>query len=111
MPSQARGSASPGTAQAVVCQGKKCARSCNHDSLVRALCKVGEVRVVRCQKICHGSVVGLALDGRLEWFEDIDSAKLCVELKRAATSATRKGLPAVLKKRRLKRLAGHPPRR
>ncbi len=97
--------------QAVVCQGKKCSRSCNHEALLRALCKVGDVQVVRCQKICHGSVVGAELDGRLEWFEGIDSGKLCVKMKQVVARGTRTGLPAALKKRRIKRLAGSAPRR
>jgi hypothetical protein len=99
-----------GSGVAVVCGGKKCVRACEHDALVRSLCKVGSVQVVRCQKICHGSVVGALLDGRLEWFERIDSARLCVVMKKAVSRGSRHGLPAVLKKRRLKRLRGRPPR-
>jgi len=45
------------------------------------------VRVVRCQKICHGSVVGAELDGRLEWCEHIDSTKLGVKLTRPSPAA------------------------
>jgi hypothetical protein len=95
----------------VVCQSKKCSRACAHDTLLRALCKVADVRVVRCQKICHGSVVGAELDGRLEWFERIDSPKLAVKLKQVVAGGTRKRLPPALKKRRLKALAGRSPRR
>ena len=58
----------------VVCGGKKCSRACAHGALVRGLCRVTGAQVVRCQKICHGSVVG-ALDGRIEWFEEIGSGK------------------------------------
>ena len=97
--------------RAVVCQGKKCSRACAHDALLRSLCKVADVRVVRCQNICHGSVVGVELDGRLEWFERIGSAKLGVTVKKAVAGGTRSRLPAALKKRRLKRLAGRSPRR
>lgn len=50
---------------AYVCIGKKCARACEHDQLVRALCKVVTVHAVRCQKICHGSVVGAVLDDEI----------------------------------------------
>jgi hypothetical protein len=95
----------------VVCQGKKCSRACAHDALLRALCKVADVRVVRGQKICRGSVVGADLEGRLKWFERIDSPELCVDLKKAVVGGTRRRLPPALKKRRLKRLAGQPPRR
>ena len=97
-------------AVAVVCQGKKCSRACYHQALLRALCKVGDVRVVPCQKVCHGSVVGAELDGELEWFERIDSGKLAVLMKRAVEKRTRKGLPPALKKRRLKAMSGRPPR-
>jgi hypothetical protein len=100
----------PDRGVAVVCGGKKCVRACEHDALVRALCKVGSVEVVRCQKVCHGSVVGALLDGRLEWFERIDSARLCVAMKKAAAGGSRRGLPAGLKKRRLKGLRGRAPR-
>ena len=100
----------PGSGVAVVCGGKKCVRACEHDALVRSLCKVGTVQVVRCQKICHGSVVGALLDGRVEWFERIDSARLCVAMKKAVARASRRDLPAGLRKRRLKSLRGRPPR-
>jgi hypothetical protein len=99
-----------GSGVAVVCGGKKCVRACEHDALVRSLCKVGTVQVVRCQKICHGSVVGALLDGRIEWFERIDSARLCVAMKQAVARGSRRGLPGGLKKRRLKSLRGRPPR-
>jgi hypothetical protein len=95
---------------AVVCGGRKCVRACEHDALVRSLCKVGSVEVVRCQKICHGSVVAALLDGRLEWFERVDSARLCVAMKKAVARGSRHSLPAGLKKRRLKSLRGRPPR-
>lgn len=94
----------------IVCAGKKCVRACEHDALVRSLCKVGTVQVVRCQKICHGSVVGAVLDGELQWFERIDSARLCVAMKKAVALGSRPALPAGLKKRRIRSLRGRPPR-
>jgi hypothetical protein len=97
-------------AYVVVCQGKKCSRACGHDALLRQLCKVSDVRVVRCQGICKGSVVGAVLDGRLEWFERIDSVKLGARMKTAVAHRTRGGLPTALKKRRVKRFQGRPPR-
>ncbi len=96
---------------AFVCEGKKCSRTCDHDALLRGLSKVSDVHLVRCQKICHGSVVGVPLDGKLQWFERIDTAKLCVHMKRAARAGRRRDLAAPLKKRRLKKLAGRAPRR
>jgi hypothetical protein len=95
---------------AYVCIGKKCARACDHDQLVRALCKVGTVQAVRCQKICHGSVVGAVLDDEIRWFERVDSPRVCVALKKAVKRGSKRGLPKGLKKRRVKRLTGHSPR-
>lgn len=95
---------------AYVCIGKKCARACDHDQLVRALCKVGTVQAVRCQKICRGSVVGAVLDDEIRWFEGVDSPRLCVGLKKAVKSGSQRDLPKGLKKRRIKRLTGRSPR-
>ncbi|HEX4218381.1 MAG TPA: hypothetical protein VHZ02_08435 [Acidimicrobiales bacterium] len=95
---------------AYVCHGKKCSRACDHDALLRALCKQAEVRLVRCQKICHGSVVVTRLDGGLEWFEGVDTPRSCVDMKRAVVAGTRKKLPPRLKRRRLKKRAGTLPR-
>jgi hypothetical protein len=95
---------------AYVCIGKKCAQACDHDELVRALCKVGTVQVVRCQKICHGSVVRAVLDDKIRWFERVDSPRTCVALKKAVKRGSQRGLPKGLKKRRLQRLTSHPPR-
>lgn len=95
---------------AYVCIGKKCSRACEHDELIRALCKVGTVQVVRCQTICHGSVVGAVLDDKTRWFERVDSPRLCVELKQAVRRGSQRGLPKGLKKRRIRRLTNHPPR-
>ena len=71
---------------------------------------MADVRLLRCQKICHGSVVLITLDGELEWFERIDSAKACVDVKKAVIAGKRKKLSPRLKKRRLKRLSGRSPR-
>jgi hypothetical protein len=95
---------------AAVCPGKKCSRACDHDVLTRDLCKRAEVRLVRCQKICHGSVVLAPLDGKLEWFERIDTPKSCVDSKRTVVAGTRKELPSRLEKRRLKKRSGSAPR-
>jgi hypothetical protein len=95
---------------AYVCIGKKCARACDHDQLVRALCKVSTVQAVRCQKVCHGSVVGAVLDDEVRWFERVDSPHVCVALKKAVKRGSRRNLPKSLRKRRIKRLTGCLPR-
>jgi hypothetical protein len=95
---------------AYVCQGSKCSRACGHEQLLRSMTKVADVRLVRCQKICHGSVVAVGLGKHLEWFERIDSAKAGVALKRAVDRGTRRGMSSRLKKRRIKRRVDHHPR-
>jgi hypothetical protein len=92
-----------------VCQGKHCSRACGHSSLLRSLDKVSDVRRVRCQKICRGSVVGTPLSGTLQWFERIDSPKVSVAMKKAVVTGSRKKL-GPLKKRRVKERSGRPPR-
>ena len=93
-----------------VCQGRTCSRSRDHDALVRAICKVGDVQLVRCQKICHGSVVGIALNQELEWFERVRSPKLRRLIRKAAVRGKRKGLDSSLRKRRITSYSGRPPR-
>jgi hypothetical protein len=77
---------------AYVCAGKKCVGACDHAQLVRALCKVGTVQAVRCQKICHGSVVGAVLGNQIEWFERVDTARACVDMKQAVQRGSREAL-------------------
>jgi hypothetical protein len=93
-----------------VCAGKKCTRACAHNALVRTLCTVADVRSVRCQKICHGSVVAATLGETLEWFEYVDSPKACVSLRKAVAAGSRKDLVPRLKRRRLRSLRGQLPR-
>jgi hypothetical protein len=95
---------------AYVCQGSKCRKACAHDQLLRSLTKVCDVHLVRCQKICHGSVVAVSLGRHLEWFERIDSAKAGVSLKQTVEKGKRKQLPPGLKKRRIKKRADQKPR-
>jgi len=95
---------------AYVCQGSKCSKACGHDQLLRSLVKVAEVRLVRCQKICHGSVVAVDLGKHLEWFERIDSTKAGVAMKQAVERGTKKALPRMLKKRRIKGRSDRVPR-
>jgi hypothetical protein len=93
-----------------ICGGKKCSRACGHDALIRTLCKRTDVRIVRCQKICHGSVVVAVLDGSLEWFEYVDSAKVSVNLRQAIDRGSRKRMPRRLRKKRLRARRGQLPR-
>jgi hypothetical protein len=93
-----------------VCQGKKCSRACAHDALLRSLCKVSDVRLIECQKICRGSVIGVTLDDHIEWFERIDSSKLCVRAKKMVQSGRRKKLEKPIKSRRIKARSHRGPR-
>jgi hypothetical protein len=95
---------------AYVCQGSKCSRACAHDELLRSLTKVADVRLVRCQKICHGSVVAVGLGRHLEWFERIDSVKAGVALKQAIHRGKRGDVSPRLKKRRIKKRSDRAPR-
>ena len=92
-----------------VCQGKHCARARAHDALLRALRKVSDVHLVRCQKVCDGSVVGTEIGGKLLWFERVDSPKLAVALKQLVVQGTKQDLGR-LKKCRMKDRTGRSPR-
>ncbi len=87
-----------------VCRGKDCSkRKRPLRTLLEALEGRAQIAEVGCQKLCAGPVCGLKLDGRLEWFEEIDSAR-----RREALIATLESgvLNKGLKKRRAKGRAG-----
>lgn len=89
-----------------ICQGKTCSRANAHEAMLGSLCKVADVRLMRCQKICHGTVVALSLSGKLEWFERVNSPKLYFAVQRALLAGKRKNIAPSLKKRRLKNRSG-----
>jgi hypothetical protein len=88
-----------------------CRKCKNHECLVQVLEDHADIslRMVRCQKICHGPVVGLPVAGRMEWFERVESLKEIAGLIRVAKKS-RSSIPKSLKKRRVKRRAGRKPR-
>jgi hypothetical protein len=51
-----------------VCVGKDCRKAKGYDKLRDVLDEVGDVREVRCQKVCKGPVAGARVHGHLEWF-------------------------------------------
>lgn len=52
-----------------LCNGSECRKKRKSQKSLRALLgKEGQVCEVSCQKICKGPVVGVEIDGRLEWF-------------------------------------------
>ena len=69
------------------------------------------VQPVRCQKICHGPVVGLVIDDTMEWFERVDDVKSVAALIKFAKKPRRDPkVPKPLRKHRVKRHSGRPPR-
>jgi hypothetical protein len=84
------------------CKGHQCVT----DFLER---RIGvQVEEVRCQKVCEGSLVGLDVDGRLEWFEQVGEPRALAGI---AGIVRRRAHPnRVLRRRRVRKLAGRPPR-
>jgi hypothetical protein len=66
------------------------------------------VRNVRCQKICHGPVVGLEVDGRMEWFERVDDIRSIAALLLLVRRTDRTKIPKPLRKHRVKKRSGRP---
>ena len=61
----------------LICSGSRCRKALRKDDrLQRAVAQLPvEVQWVGCQKVCNGPVVGLAVEGRWEWFERVNSRK------------------------------------
>jgi hypothetical protein len=68
------------------------------------------VELVRCQKICKGPVVGVVVDGRMEWFQRVDGVRPLAALLRLVKEPQPAKVPKPLKKLRVKRWSGRPPR-
>ena len=81
----------------LLCRGSRCDRSkSKRKRLERKLSELGGVETVGCQKICLGPVVGLWVDGTVEWFGPIATKKE----RDAVKTLLRKGkVPKSLKKR------------
>jgi len=89
-----------------------CRKCKNHDCLIDVLEAHGDVSIrrVKCQKICHGPVVGLPVGGRMEWFEKVSSLKELAALVRLTKKSHAEAIPKALRKRRVKSYAGRQPR-
>ncbi len=88
-------------------------RKCKDHACVAQMLRAhtrSEVELVRCQKICHGPVVGTKVDGRFEWFERVDDLRSIAALLRLAQKGANK-VPKPLRKHRVKSHRGRPPRR
>lgn len=86
-----------------VCRGSDCKAETKASKKLRKLLKGrARVRAVGCQKVCEGPVIGLEVDGQLEWFENVrgearDALEVWLEDGR---------LKKALRKRRVKKRAG-----
>jgi hypothetical protein len=66
-----------------------CRKCKNHECLIDVLEAHSDVSIrrVKCQKICHGPVVGLPVGGRMEWFERVRTLKELAALARLTKKA------------------------
>jgi hypothetical protein len=89
-----------------------CRKCKHHDCLVEVLHGHSDVsvRMVRCQKICHGPVVAVPIAGRLEWFERVRSVHELAALVRVTRKGHGDSVPKELRKRRVKKYSGRSPR-
>jgi hypothetical protein len=89
-----------------------CRKCKNHGCLTEILQTHAHVslELVKCQKICHGPVVGLPIAGRMEWFERVDGLKELAALVRLTNKAKTDTIPKPLRKRRVKKHSGRAPR-
>lgn len=87
-----------------LCQGGKCREARDAHPEVETLTAAhGRVEQVRCQKVCDGPVVGIKVQGTLQWFERIDTPKSLAALADLLRTGT---MEKPLRKRRCKKRAG-----
>ena len=89
----------------LVCGGGHCrkmrARNARFD---RSIARFSvDVEYVGCQKVCHGPVIGVAVDGDWQWFERMDSSKALRALEECIDDGT---LGKPLRKRRNRKRTG-----
>jgi hypothetical protein len=88
----------------LVCEGKHCS-SKGSSELGKDLRKCAEVKMVRCQNICEGPVVGFEIGGYLTWFSKIRSKRTKRALIDAVqTGRIRRRIAAKIAKRKRDRL-------
>ena len=84
--------------QLLLCRGGSCRKSLRKKKGLKdelALLPV-DVSRVGCQKICKGPVVGVEVDGQLEWFERMGSKKAAGALRELVR---KDGAPKILRTR------------
>ena len=60
----------------LVCCGASCVkRRRAQERLEREVGEVAQIERVGCQKICSGPVVGVEIEGRLEWFRRVRGSR------------------------------------
>lgn len=92
------------TSKILLCGASGCAKKPQkRKALLRSLQDVATIEEVGCQDICHGPVVGVTHQGRMEWFDRLDSKKSRAALVKLATQGK---LSQTLKKHRVKKRAG-----
>ena len=84
-----------------LCKGSDCRKK--SAALKEVLEKHGEVRQVRCQKICKGPIFGLEVNGELEWFSKVSGKKM---LRCADALLSEDVLGPALVKRRVRKRRG-----
>ena len=89
----------------LICNGSHCRKTLRNDDRLRASVAQLPVEIERvgCQKVCRGPVVGLDLDGRLQWFERMSSRK---SLRALAELVEHDTVGRPLRKRRNKKRSG-----
>ena len=89
-----------------------CRKCKGHEKLIGFLQRHtrAEVRTVRCQKVCEEPVAGLRVDGRMEYFEQLDGSKQLEAMAELLGQKPPTTLPKALKKRRSRERSGRPPR-
>jgi hypothetical protein len=92
------------TPRVFLCSGSDCRKPKKARSrLIEVLDGRAQVVSVGCQKVCHGPVIGMELDGRLEWFEELRGR----EARRALEAWLDDGsLDKALDRKRVKKRAG-----
>lgn len=87
-----------------VCNGSSCKKHKRKNKAIReALEGDAVIESVGCQKICKGPVVGLVVDGTLQWFRKVN-AKGNLEALRKVVRGKR--LPKSLAQKRVKKRKG-----
>lgn len=87
-----------------ICAGADCQKKGKaHARLIELLEARARVQPVRCQKVCEGPVVGLEIDGALEWFDKVKGKAARAALVRLLDEGE---LGEPLKTRRVKKRSG-----